>query len=182
MMVWSFFSFAKNSSEVTLNDADGFIDLTFQIATSQASTDGGYEIIVKGRLNKVEVGFAIELLNNWRPQEIDGLDEPLYWGEAYFKSIGTETDSFIEQLAALYGVETKKGKSITSVFAQVVGLACNPLEIETSPCKMKFFFNAEGAEELYSEVYINVDLAKGQLEFNEKDTDYRKPLIKSLLQ
>jgi hypothetical protein len=68
------------------------------------------------------------------------------------------------------------------VYAQVVGLACNPEQLEVSPCKMKFFFNPDGDEDLYSEVFINIDLAAKKLEFNEKDNDYRAPLLRSLLQ
>ena len=48
--------------------------------------------------------------------------------------------------------------------------------------RMKFFFNPDGEEALYSEVFINIDLSEKRLEFNEKDNDYRAPLLRSLLQ
>ena len=64
----------------------------------------------------------------------------------------------------------------------MVGLASNPEQLEVSPCRMKFFFNPDGEEELYSEVFINIDLSEKRLEFNEKDNAYRAPLLRSLLQ
>jgi hypothetical protein len=40
--------------------------------------------------------------------------------------------------------------------------------------------NSDGPEELYSEVFVNVELKRNVLEFNEKDPEYRGPLVKSL--
>ncbi len=110
------------------------------------------------------------------------MEESFYWGEARFKSNGSITTGFIEGLASLYGAQISNLVVSESVYAQVVGLACNPENIENEPCKMKFFFNSEGGEALYSEVYINIDLRSRVLEFNEKDMAYRAPLLRSLIE
>ncbi len=182
IMIWSIFSSAKDYPEVVVGEEDGFVDLTFTISNSKKLESGSYEVVVKGNLKGDIVGFAIELLPSWNPQSVEGIDDPFYWGEAFFKNTGEESVAFIRSLASLYGA-TVSGASVSNeVYAQVVGLACNPEQLEVSPCKMKFFFNPDGEEALYSEVFINIDLSENKLEFNEKDNDYRTPLLRSLLQ
>lgn len=119
---------------------------------------------------------------SWNPQAVEGIDDAFYWGEAFFRSTGFESETFIKSLATLYGATVNDVSVPEKVYAQVVGLACNPEQIEELPCKMKFFFNPDGKEDLYSEVFINIDTVAKELEFNEKDNDYRAPLLRSLLQ
>ena len=182
IMIWSIFSSAKDYPEVVVGEEEGFVDLTFTISNSKKLESGSYEVVVKGNLKGDIVGFAIELLPSWNPQSVEGIDAPFYWGEAFFKNTGAESVAFIRSLASLYGA-TVSGASVSNeVYAQVVGLASNPEQLEVSPCRMKFFFNPDGEEELYSEVFINIDLSEKRLEFNEKDNAYRAPLLRSLLQ
>ena len=181
-MIWSIFSSAKDYPDVGIGKEDGFVDLTFSIFEASELESGSLEIIVKGRAEGEKLGFAIELLPNWKPQSIEGVDEPFYWGESYFKSTGIESKKFIEKLAHYYGAKISDFSVRESVHAQVVGLACNPERIKDSPCRMKFSFNSDDEENNYSEVFVNVDLQKSQLEFNEKDIEYRVPLLRSLVQ
>ena len=182
IMIWSIFSSAKNYPEVVVVEDEGFVDLAFTISNAKKQGSGSFEVAVKGNLQGEKVGFAIELLPSWNPQEVEGIDDAFYWGEAFFKSSGSESENFIKALASLYGATISNVSVPDKVYAQVVGLACNPEQIEVSPCKMKFFFSPDGEEELYSEVFINIDLGSKKLEFNEKDNDYRAPLLRSLLQ
>jgi hypothetical protein len=181
IMIWSIFTSAKDYSPVVVGEEDGFVDLTFQNIESKSTNNGNNEYFAKGILNDSKVGFSIEFLPEWKPQDVEGIDEAFYWGEANFKTTGSDTKNFLSVLATLYGAELKEFEIPNSVYAQVVGLACNPKEIAHKPCKMKFFFNPDGDEELYSEVFINIDLEAKTLEFNEKDNDYRAPLLRSLL-
>ncbi|WP_445427543.1 hypothetical protein [Alishewanella sp. HL-SH05] len=182
IMIWSVFSSAKDYPEVVVGEEEGFVDLTFTISNSKKFESGAHEVVVKGNLKGDQVGFAIELLPSWNPKAIEGTDDAFYWGEAFFKNTGPESDSFIRALALLYGATLADASVPDKVYAQVVGLGCNPGQLEVSACKMKFFFSPDGDEGLYSEVFINIDLAAKKLEFNEKDNDYRAPLLRSLLQ
>lgn len=182
VMIWSIFSFAKGYPEVIVGEEDGFVDLAFTIHSVNKLDSGSLEITAQGNLQGEKVGFSIELLPTWNPQTVEGIDEAFYWGEAFFKSTGSESAAFIKSLARLYGATLSDFSVPDKVYAQVVGLACNPEHILNAPCKMKFFFNPDGEEELYSEVFINIDLDAKQLEFNEKDNDYRAPLLRSLEQ
>lgn len=180
-MIWSIFSSAKDFPQVKIQEEDGFIDLSFHISKIVKSNES-LDIEVKGKLKSRNVGFNIKLLPNWNPQPIEGMEGSFYWGEAYFKSNGSITTAFIEELASLYGAQISNLVVPDTVYAQVVGLACNPENIENEPCKMKFFFNSEGDESVYSEIFINIDLQNRVLEFNEKDMEYRAPLLRSLIE
>ncbi|WP_417761635.1 hypothetical protein [Shewanella sp.] len=179
-MIWSIFSSAKRYPAVAVGKEDGFVDLAFTISTAKKYQSGAFEIEVKGKLEGANVGFAIELLPSWEANPIEGVAN-FYWGEAFFKSTGRESEAFISALADLYGATISHIVIPNKVYAKVVGLDCNPEQLETTPCRMKFFFNSDGAEELYSEVFINVDLAANMLQFNEKDVGYRAPLLRSLM-
>ncbi|MEO3737674.1 hypothetical protein [Shewanella baltica] len=182
IMIWSVFSSAKDYPEVIVGEEDGFVDLTFTISNSKKLESGSYQVVVKGNLKGDKVGFAIEILPSWNPQAVEGIDDAFYWGEAFFRNTGSESENFIKSLATLYGATVNDVSVPEKVYAQVVGLACNPEKIDELPCKMKFFFNPDGEEDLYSEVFINIDTVAKELEFNEKDNDYRVPLLRSLLQ
>ena len=62
------------------------------------------------------------------------------------------------------------------------GLGSDPALMLTAPTRMKFFFQGDGSEAQYSEVFIHADLPRGVLRFEEKDLDYRTPLVVNLAQ
>ena len=180
LMIWSIFSFAKDYPEVLVGKEYGFVDLQFKISSLKNLQSGNMEFVVKGTLNHIKVGFAIELLPKWEPKKVEGLEQPFYWGNAIFKETGPETSAFLLALSNLYGNQLKHAEAHPFVSAEAVGLACNPEDILNTPCKIKLFFNSESDESLYSEIFLNVDVAAKILELNEKDNEYRLPLIKSL--
>ncbi|MES2825662.1 MAG: hypothetical protein V4732_18825 [Pseudomonadota bacterium] len=165
---------------VVIGNDEDFVDLSLKIVSFTKVESGANEFLVHGTLNNSKVGFCIELLPEWKEQNVEGFNKAFYWGNARFKSIGTETNNFILSLAKLYNVKIDSGVNEVSE-AEVVGLACNPNEVETTPSKMKFIFNSEANEDLYSEVFININMNRRILEFNEKDNKYRAPLLQSLL-
>lgn len=179
-MIWSIFSFAKDYPEVVVGKDDGFVDLQFKIFSIQNLQSGNREFVVKGTLNKKKVGFSIELLPSWEPKMVEGLEQPCYWGKAIFKEIGSETSEFLLALSNLYGNQLDYVEAHPFVLAEAVGLACNPADIINTSCKMKLFFNPNSDESLYSEIFLNVDVAAKILELNEKDNEYRIPIIRSL--
>jgi len=181
LMIWSVFSSAKDYPEVVVGKEDGFVDLQFKISSLQTLKSGNMEFVVKGTLNNVKVGFIIELLPSWVPKKVEGLDQPIYWGNANFKAVGSETSAFLFVLSKLYGKEIQRAEAYLLVAAEVVGLACNPMEIMNTPCQMKLFFNSNAEASLYSEIFLNIDVSAKTLELNEIDNDYRVPLLRSLI-
>ena len=181
-MVWNIFSFAANYPKALLGNEDDFVDISLSISKYETLNNGSKRFTVKNTLNGQKVSFVLELLPEWDAKPIEDMDAHFYWGFATITSTGSESDAFIRQVAKLYNIQTPVEKFKNSISAQVVGLANDPTEIESSPVKMKFFLNPDADENLYSEIFINIDLNTNTLEFNEKDPDYRLPLVRSLAQ
>jgi hypothetical protein len=179
-MVWSIFSFAKAYPEVAVNREEGFVDISIPIASCETLKDGSTRIVVRGDLDGRRVGFAMVLNPEWKATEIENTGQFFYWGSGSIVRTGKLTDEFLVQLAHLYGEQNKPTGANDVVRVEVVGLANDPSRLLTSPTNMKVFLNSNGGEDLYGEIFINTDVPHGVLEFNEKDPEYRSPLLKSL--
>jgi len=179
-MIFSFLSSGEEYQKGKVIQEEGFVDFTLPLTEFTKQKSGEMSLETRADLNGTKVGFKVEFLAKWEPQQIEETDDYLYWGNAKFISLGKDTDNFINHLAKLYGLGKVKEKALKSIDIQVVGIVCNPQDMDKEPTRMKLFFNPSGEEDLYSEVFLNVDKENGILCFNEKDNDYRAPLIKSL--
>jgi hypothetical protein len=180
VMVWSTFGFGGTYPDAHLERSEGFIDIDFQIVKFTKQPDGTMRFHAKGRLQGQNVGFAIELLPDWKKSPIEKSDQFFYWGNGRFIRTGEDTDKFVAVVSALYELHPTATHSQKIVEAEVVGLANDPTLARLEPTRMKFFFNTSGGEDAYAEVFINIDPRSNKLQFHEKDPEYRKPLIKSL--
>jgi len=157
----------------------GFVDFEFPVQKVEQLKDGTRSVVVQGNLDGQAIGFAVEFHPNWKAKRLDGSEQSVYWGTGRFVSTGGDTDRFVAALARLYGLRSDR-QAKASVEAEVVGLADDPALMPTAPTRMKFFFQGDGSEAQYSEVFINTDLQRGVLQFNEKDQEYRTPLVGNL--
>jgi len=179
-MIWSIFSSANNYPPVSFGEEGGFVDLTLSISKYEKIKNGNSHFIIKNTLNGTKVSFILVLMPTWKAQKIENSESIIYWGNAEIISNGEESNAFIYLLSKLYELPESDLTFVNNVSAQVVGLMNDPAHIETDLTKMKFFLNSDGPDELYSEFYINIDLKNKVLEFNEKDPEYRQPLVNSL--
>jgi len=159
---------------------EGFVDLEFPVQKIEQLKDGTRSVVVQGSLDGQAIGFAIEFHPNWKAKRLEGSEQSVYWGTGRFVSTGGDTDRFVVALARLYGLGAAGRQAKASVEAEVVGLGSDPAHMTAAPTRMKFFFQGDGSEGQYSEVFINTDLQRGVLQFNEKDLDYRTPLVGNL--
>lgn len=165
---------------VKVTQEDGFVDLEFKVRRVEQLQDGARSVVVHGDLDGKPVGFAVEFRRNWKRRQIEGTADSVYWGSARFVSTGGDTDRFVEALARMYGMAAGHRLAKLSVDAEVVGLKNDPADMASAPTRMKFFFQGDGSDAQYSEVFIHTDLVQGILHFNEKDLEYRAPLVKNL--
>ncbi|KQZ32595.1 hypothetical protein [Duganella sp. Root1480D1] len=175
-------AFAANAAApaVKVTQEEGFVDFAFPVQKVEQLQDGTRSVAVHGSLGGQPVGFAVEFHPNWKRKQIEGSQASVYWGTGRFMSTGGDTDRFIDALARLYGVAGGLHQAKASVDAEVVGLDADPAAMASAPTRMKFFFQGDGSQGQYSEVFINADLKRGILYFNEKDVDYRAPLVRNL--
>jgi hypothetical protein len=60
--------------------------------------DGTISVHVRGTLDDIEIGLIIDILPEWRQQDVAGKDLVLYWGKARYRSLGKPSDRFLNVL------------------------------------------------------------------------------------
>ncbi|MBI5432349.1 MAG: hypothetical protein HZA52_05935 [Planctomycetes bacterium] len=95
-------------------------------------------------------------------------------------SVGAQSDAFVAALAEHFGLAPPDAPMLASIPVDALALADDPDRIVTQPVRFKLFFQPNGSEEGYAEVFLNVDAPAKRVEFNEKDTGYREPLLRAL--
>jgi len=162
-----------------ISNAEGFVDIDLPIA-DVAEDARVVRIIVRGNIDGAAVGF--ELVFPSAPTKRSGGKLALPFGKAEFRSIGTPSNNFVALLSRQYKLTISSLTMVPKVDASVVGLQGDPANVLNGPTKMKFFFYDSGPESRYAEVFVNVDAKRHTVEFHEKDSEYRRPLLLALTQ
>ena len=161
--------------------AEGWIDIFMKI-TSDIKTDTSHIYIAKGLYNSKIVGLQIEVSSKIGAGVVNGKID----GKSGFvsdavqlKSLGQESDEFIKALAELYQKPTDKGFAKQTISATVFSLNEKPVNLDKKDYyKLKLFFEENDEELLYSEIFLNINTDKREIEIHEKDEEYREPIIK----
>lgn len=175
-------STTRELEEVTsrLDLEEGWRDIFLKIVEDK-KTDTSHIYIVKGLFKNKIVGLQIEVSSKIGAGIVDGKPD----GKVGFvsnavklKSIGQESDELIKALAELYQHPTDKLFSKHTISATAFSLNEKAVDLDKHDYyKLKLFF-AEEDENLYSEVFLNINTGKREIEIHEKDQEYREPLIK----
>lgn len=168
-------------SEINSNTSGpDFMDITLVMSNDQ-KTDSSHIYSAQGLHNGVQVGFIIEIKSNI-PAGISGNDDISQSGFSQnavsFRSSGKESDDFIKALAELYKIPfpdhfTNKPMSFTvfSLNDKIADLDKN------GKYKLKVFMDDD---DIYGEIFLNIDTDKRLIELNEKDIEYRPAIIRFL--
>ena len=159
-------------------ESEEFVDIELALEFAHRNDDGVIVISGLTQAGSSLAGLIVELDPHWNEQPLGESGAFAYWGSGRIRSPGETGNVFVRRLASAYGIPCSSDMAGT-VEALVVGLANDPAEALVMPTKMKFFFNSE-SEEHYAEVFINLDVPAGRLEFHEKDPEYREPLLHAL--
>jgi hypothetical protein len=96
---------------------------------------------------------------------------------------GPESGALITALAGLYGMTDHSLRMAELTPFTGIVLHQDDVDMETDPIKIKLF-GRDSDEEIerdeYFESYFNLNLKAGLVFWNEKDPDYRTPLIRGL--
>lgn len=95
---------------------------------------------------------------------------------------GPESDRLVAALAELYKSRRRPKRMVEEEPFTAIALHQGKLDWDRDAVKPKIFGkDAEPVDEkVYYESFFNVDFANGFVFWNEKDPDYRKPLLKAL--
>jgi hypothetical protein len=163
---------------------EGFVDLTFRIR--ELSRRGRhYRFHLAASHNRRTVGMDVVLVKGVQGgfnAKMNLVKKHVYRAGVRFLRSGPESDRLVSAIGELYGAKRAAARMVDEETYTAIALHQGKLDMETEPVKLKLFGkDAEPFdEEAYYESFFNVDLANAFVFWNEKDPDYRKPLLRAL--
>jgi hypothetical protein len=164
---------------------EGFVDCTFRIA--EVSTDPEHHRLRLVASHKgVAVGLSVVVRRGIRGgfnPDMELIGEHGYRSAVEFRRSGPESDELMSALAALYGVPAANLRMVDALSFTGIALHQDDVDMDIQPIKIKLFgrdSDEEVERDEYFESFFNLDLASGFVFWNEKDPDYRVPLIRGL--
>jgi hypothetical protein len=153
----------------------GFTDLAFAVVQHQRNADGSQLLRLQAAYQGRTLGFVAWLAPTWTASRGQ---LPTASGLVELRSTGPDSDVFVSVLAALY--QTKATPTSMAAVIKFAGVALqgNPSRLEAGEVGIKLFY--EGKDAAYAEVFLDLDLPKKRARLNEKDSDYREPLVHAL--
>jgi hypothetical protein len=163
---------------------EGFVDLTFKIR-NLVKEDRHYRFQLVASYDDCKVGMDVLLVKGIQggfDSNMELVKKHVYREGVYFIRSGLESDRLIAALGELYGAPTTPCKMIDKETFTAIALHQGSLDMENEPVKLKLFGRdfEPFDENAYYESFFNIDLVNGFVYWNEKDPDYRRPLLEAL--
>lgn len=163
---------------------EGFVDLTFRI-TDRKPTKTRERFHLSASFAKKVVGFDVNMVRGIRAgfdKDMKLAKKHVYREGVTFIRSGIESDRLLAAIAKLYRKRTKRARMIDTESYTAIALHQGRLNWERDAVKLKLF-GRDGEpfdETAYYESFFNVDFANGFVFWNEKDQEYRGPLLHGL--
>jgi hypothetical protein len=169
---------------LTQYSEEGFVDCVLRIV-DLTETSTQYRFHIQASLDGELVGMNVVVIKNIQggfDSEMNLKKENVYRHGVTFYRAGSESDRLISALALKYGGEKKALVMVNEESYTAIALHQGELNMEVEPIKLKIFGRDSEPidEDAYYESFFNLDLKNRLIFWNEKDPDYRKPLIKGL--
>ncbi len=174
----------NNLPILTQHSEDGFVDCIFRIDSIKSDKDHHYFNLLASHDGQ-RVGLAVKLIRKIGPGFDDDMNlvkQHVYHHGVCFRSLGEISDRLLTVIAELYGQETIDIHMVPEETFTAIALQQNDTDLESNAVRIKLFGRdqEEYEEDDYYESFFNVDLPNGFASWNEKDSDYRLPLIRAL--
>lgn len=163
---------------------EGFIDCVLRINDLKES-DASYTFHLSASHEEQILGMNVEVVKGIQGgfnSRMNLIKKHVYRKGIIFRRSGEESDRLISFLSELYGNLPKHLRMVDEETFTGIALHKGKIDMTKEPIKIKIFGNdkEEDNEDDYYESFFNLDLKNGYVFWNEKDQDYREPLIKSL--
>ena len=163
---------------------EGFVDCVFQVQHLKQD-DEHYHFDLRAAFGGLPVGVRARLRRDVQPGfdgEMKVIQAHFYSGGLEISSLGLETERFIEALAKLYEIELADGPGVVAEAFSVIALHQADTDLDSGAVRLKVFGNdlPDSAPGSYHESFFNVDLPAGHVYWNEKDVEYRAPMLNAL--
>lgn len=164
--------------EVASESEEGFHDLLFFIRDFKEAPDGSRSIRAEGLHKGKPLAMEIILGPTWKSGTLGDVIKT-HQGTVTCRSVGADSDSFVQALDELYGTKLNPDKMATETRFTGISLQGDPGKLSGGPTKIKMFFESD-VEGAYAEFFTNIELDKHRVEVREKDEGYRAAVIKAL--
>ena len=164
-----------------LDPEEGWADIFLKI-TEETKTDSSRIYMAKGLSKGRTVGVRFEVSTKIGAGLVDGrpAQNGFVANAVRIGSIGPESDDLVKALAELYKQPLPNTFNARSISGTAFSLNERAVDLDRKDqYKLKLFFG-EDDESLYSEIFLNIDTDRREIELSEKDESYREPLIKVL--
>jgi hypothetical protein len=175
---------SKGNPILDQHSEDGFVDLMFLI--SDLSDDGDhYRFHLSASYKRRVVGLDVVLVRGIQGgfnAKMNLVKKHVYREGVRFLRSGEESDRLICAIGDLYGAERAKRMMVNEETFTAIALHQGRIDLEAEAVKLKIF-GRDGepfVEDDYYESFFNVDLPNGFVYWNEKDQEYRQPLLRGL--
>ena len=167
---------------------DGFVDCVFAVGDLR-SEESHYAFRLLASHEGETVGLSAQIVRPLEPgfdDDLNLIQEHVYRHGVTFTSLGEISDRLLSAIADLYGFETAGRRMNDQESFTAIALQQDPTDFENATVKLKLFGrdgmdqSASAREEDYFESFFNVDLSNRVVCWNEKDPEYRHPLIRGL--
>ena len=171
--------FRVKPPQIMAKAADGFVDLSFALESRKQGPRVGERLVAIGADKDRPVAFTIVIEPGWKDVKLAGLDIPTHQGSIVIESLGEASDALVQAIDRLYatGIGAKTMQSATRFSG--ISLGGDPSRLDVGPAKIKLFFESEVSGR-YAELFLNIDVQAKSIELNEKDEDYRRPVVLAL--
>lgn len=158
----------------TLPSNEGWFDIPLSIVNEKYKND--YVIYTAKALYKNDtLGITIKLKKNIPAGFVNGVPKNMFLTNGVeFISNGIESNKLIQFMASKYGVKALGLKLKKQQIFTCANLNQTKPNYKNGKSRFKIFLENEKES---AELFVNFDFSKKIISFNEKDIEYRKPLI-----
>jgi hypothetical protein len=163
---------------------EGFVDLTFRIR--ELFDDGkNYHFHLSAVHEEQIVGMSVSVAMGIQAgfdQEMNLNKDHVYRRGVVFSRTGEESDRLVTAIRDLYGDSGPALQMVSEESFTAIALHQGEIDMDLEGVKLKIF-GKDGepfVEDDYYESFFNIDLPNGYVYWNEKDPDYRAPLLRGI--
>ncbi len=163
---------------------EGFVDCVLRITDFRAD-ENSYHFHMAASFEECPVGINVTVVKGIKAgfdEEMQLNPDHVYRQGVIFSRSGIESDRLIAALSKLYKLDLKVEKMVDIETFTAIALHQGNIDTESEPVKIKLFGKdaTEVNDDDYYESFFNLDIRNGLVFWNEKDPEYRQPLIKAL--
>lgn len=163
---------------------EGFVDLIFRI--TELVHDGRHyrfhaTASHRGTIVGMDAVVVCDIQGGF-DSNMELVKENVYRQGVRLLRSGTESDRLVQAISELYSSPEPSATMVREEVFTAIALHQGELVMEEQPIKLKIFGRDSEAfdEDAYYESFFNLDLVNGFVFWNEKDPDYRTPLLRAL--